>query len=65
MKLPAQFLDRERDTSRHTRLAIVIEQVRRLIPRVTADDFEALGEIARESEALRFENMERRRRLSL
>jgi hypothetical protein len=47
------------------RLAIVTEKVRRLIPRVSADDFEALGVIAQDSEAIRVKNEERRRRLGI
>lgn len=63
--LARRYVSKKLTPEEDARLAIVIEQVRRLIPRVTADDFEALGEIARESEGLRLENMERRRRLSL
>lgn len=47
------------------RLAIVTEKVRRLIPRVTVEDFEALETMASESEAIRAANVGRRRRLGI
>ena len=47
------------------RLAIVTERVRRLIPRVTVDDFEALQAILEEAERIGSADIERRRRLGI
>jgi len=47
------------------RLAIVTELVRRLIPRVTVDDFEALQVILEEAERIESADIERRRRLGI
>jgi hypothetical protein len=47
------------------RLAIVTERVRRLIPRVTVDDFEALQAILEEAERIESADVERRRRLGI
>jgi hypothetical protein len=47
------------------RLAIVTERVRRLIPRVTVDDFEALQAILEDAERIRLADIERRRRLGI
>jgi hypothetical protein len=47
------------------RLAIVTERVRRLIPRVTVDDFEALQVILEEAERIESADIERRRRLGI
>jgi hypothetical protein len=47
------------------RLAIVTERVRRLIPRVTVDDFEALQAILEDAERIGSADIERRRRLGI
>jgi hypothetical protein len=47
------------------RLAILTEKVRRLIPRVTSEDFEKLEAMAAESAEIRDRNAERRRRLGI
>jgi hypothetical protein len=47
------------------RLAIVTERVRRLIPRVTVDDFERLREMAEDVRRIEAEDHDRRRRLGL
>jgi hypothetical protein len=47
------------------RLAIVAERVRRLIPRVTVDDFEALQAILEDAERIGSADIERRRRLGI
>ncbi len=47
------------------RLAIVTERVRRLIPRVTVDDFEALEAILEDAERIKSADIERRRRLGI
>lgn len=48
-----------------TRLAIVTERVRRLIPRVIVDDFEALQAILEDAERIESADIERRRRLGI
>jgi hypothetical protein len=47
------------------RLAIVTERVRRLIPRLTVDDFEALQAILEDAERIGSADIERRRRLGI
>lgn len=47
------------------RLAIVSERVRRLIPRVTVEDFEELGRLAEEIKSIESEDVQRRTRLDL
>jgi hypothetical protein len=47
------------------RLAIVTERVRRLIPRVTAEDFETLQAILEDVEHIESADIERRRRLGI
>jgi hypothetical protein len=47
------------------RLAIVAERVRRLIPRVTAEDFEVLEGILEEAQRIESADIERRRRLGI
>jgi len=57
------YVSKKLSAEEDARLAIVKEKVRRLIPRVTVEDFEALGEIAKDSETIRTRNEERRGRL--
>jgi hypothetical protein len=52
-------------TEEEARLAIVTERVRRLIPRVTVDEFEALQAILEEAERIESADVERRRRLGI
>jgi hypothetical protein len=59
------YVSKKLSAEENARLAIVKEKVRRLIPRVTAEDFEALGEIAEAAEAIRTRNEDRRRRLGI
>jgi hypothetical protein len=47
------------------RLVIVTERVRRLIPRVTAEDFEMLERIFEDAAQIEAEDIERRRRLGI
>jgi hypothetical protein len=47
------------------RLAIATERVRRLLPRVTADDFEALESILEDLDSINRRNAERRKRLGI
>jgi hypothetical protein len=66
LELLARFyVSKKLSAEENARLAIVKEKVRRLIPRVTAEDFEALGEIAEAAEAIRTRNEDRRRRLGI
>ena len=59
------YVSKKLSAEEDARLAIVKEKVRRLIPRVTVEEFEALGEIAQDSETIRTRNEERRRRLGI
>jgi hypothetical protein len=59
------YVSKKLSAEEDARLAIVQQKVRRLIPRVTVEDFEALGEIAQDSETIRTRNEERRRRLGI
>lgn len=59
------YVSKKLSAEEDARLAIVTEKVRRLIPRVTVEDFESLGAIARESETIRLKNEERRRRMGI
>ena len=47
------------------RLAIVTERVRRLIPRVTIEDFEAIERVAEEVKRISLEDGQRRQRLGI
>jgi hypothetical protein len=46
-------------------LAIVTERVRRLIPRVTVEDFEMLEQIIKDAAEIEAEDIERRHRLGI
>ncbi len=59
------YVSKKLSAEEDARLAIVKEKVRRLIPRVTVEEFEALEEIAQDSETIRTKNEERRRRLGI
>lgn len=61
--LARQYEAARLSTEEEARLAIVTERVRRLIPRITVDDFEALQDILEEAERIESADVERRRRL--
>ncbi len=61
--LARQYVAGQLSTEEGARLAIVSERVRRLIPRVTIQDFERLEGIGKELDELHFDNAERRRRI--
>jgi hypothetical protein len=63
--LGRQYEEARLSIEEEARLAIVTERVRRLIPRVTVDDFEALQTILEEAERIESADVERRRRLGL
>ena len=52
-------------TEEEARLAIVTERVRRLIPRVTVEDMEALESIVQDVARIRDDDSARRRRLNI
>jgi len=59
------YVSKKLSAEEDARLAIVKQKVRRLIPRVSVEDFEALGTIAQDSDTIRTSNVERRRRLGI
>jgi hypothetical protein len=59
------YVNKKLSAEENARLEIVKEKVRRLIPRVTVEDFETLGEIAQDAETVRKRIAERRRRLGI
>jgi hypothetical protein len=63
--LARQYVARQLSTEEEARLAIVSEKVRRLIPRVTAEDFEALESIIEEAKRIESADLERRHRLGI
>ena len=63
--LARQYVARALTTEEEARLAIASERVRRLIPRVTAEDFEALADILEEAHRIESADMERRHRLGI
>lgn len=63
--LARHYVAKKLSPEEDARLAIVTEKIRKLIPRVTIEDFERLHAIAQESEAIRVKNEERRRRLAI
>lgn len=63
--LARQYEATRLSTEEEARLAIVTERIRRLIPRVTVDDFEALQSILEEAERIESADIERRRRLGI
>ena len=63
--LARQYIARQLSTEEEARLAIVSERVRRLIPRVTAEDFEALESILEEAKRIESADIERRHRLGI
>lgn len=63
--LARQYVQEQLSTEDDARLAIVTERVRRLIPRVTADDFEALEYMLQEAARIEASDNERRQRLGI
>jgi hypothetical protein len=63
--LARQYVSKKLSAEEEGRLAIVTERVRRLIPRVTIEDFEELERIAVEIKRIGSENSERRKRLRI
>lgn len=61
--LARQYVAGQLSTEEEARLAIVSERVRRLIPRVTIQDFDRLEGIGKDLKELQFDNAERRRRI--
>jgi len=59
------YVSKKLSPEEDARLAIVTEKVRRLIPRVTVEDFETLQGIAEESEQIRKSIVARRQRLEI
>jgi hypothetical protein len=63
--LARHYVTKKLSPEEDARLAIVTEKIRKLIPRVTIEDFEKLHAVAQESETIRLKNEERRRRLAI
>jgi hypothetical protein len=63
--LARQYVAGQLSTEEEARLAIVSERVRRLIPRVTVEDFEVLERILEEAASIESADIERRRRLGI
>ena len=63
--LAREYVSRELSTEDEARLKIATEKVRKLIPRVTAEDVEALNEILEEVEELEKQGNEQRKRLGI
>jgi hypothetical protein len=63
--LARQYVSKHLSPEEDARLSIVTEKVRRLIPRVTVEDFEALGRIAEQLNRIGSEDTDRRRRLGI
>jgi hypothetical protein len=61
--LAREYVAGQLSTEEGARLAIVSERVRRLIPRVTLQDFERLEELGREVKGIESNNAELRRRI--
>jgi hypothetical protein len=63
--LARQYVSKMLSREEEARLAIASERVRRLIPRVIAEDFEALKGILEDGERIESADIERRRRLGI
>jgi hypothetical protein len=59
------IVDRYLSTEDEARLIIVSERVRRLIPRVTVEDFEALAHMLEDVQHIELADIDRRRRLGI
>jgi hypothetical protein len=63
--LARQYVSKHLSPEEDARLSIVTEKVRRLIPRVTVEDFEALGRIAERLNRIGSDDSDRRKRLGI
>ena len=63
--LARSYVAGQMSTEEEARLAIVTERVRRLIPRVTVEDMEALESIVQDVARIRADDSARRRRLNI
>ena len=63
--LARQYVEGERFPGEEARLAIATERGRRLIPRVTVEDFEILEQIPENAAEIEAEDVERRCRLGI
>lgn len=63
--LARQYVSKKLSREEEARLAIASERVRRLIPRVIPEDFEALQGILEDGERIESADIERRRRLGI
>jgi hypothetical protein len=63
--LARQYVRREVSAEDEARLTIATEKVRQLIPRVTAEDVEALNEMLEEAKELEQQDNEQRKRLGI
>jgi hypothetical protein len=63
--LARSYVAGQMSTEEEARLAIVTERVRRLIPRVTVEDMEALESIVQDVARIRDDDSARRRRLNI
>ena len=61
--LAREYVSGQLSTEEEARLAIVTERVRKLIPRVTVEDFEKLEEIAKDLQIIEDENLDIERQL--
>ena len=61
--LAREYVSGQLSTEEEARLVIVTERVRKLIPRVTVEDFEKLEEIAKDLQIIEDENLEIERQL--
>jgi hypothetical protein len=63
--LAREYVNKQLSAEERARLEIVTQKVRRLIPRVTIEDFEALQHIAERLQAIETDDASRRRRLGI
>jgi hypothetical protein len=63
--LAREYVNKQLSAEERARLEIVTQKVRRLIPRVTIEDFEVLQHIAERLEAIGTDDANRRRRLGI
>ena len=63
--LARRYVTKQMSPEEDARLAILTQKIRRLMPRVTMEDFDKLEVIAQDSEAIRTRNEERRQRLAI
>ena len=63
--LARQYVNKQLSREEDARLSIATERVRRLIPRITAEEFEALERIAVRLNSIESEDADRRKRLGI